>query len=90
MIEKIIEKVAIKTILFTIMILLPIVQLFAALIASPLFISSRISQNSDLMGYTFAFFYPKSPITVLIFFIYYLVFFLIWEYIQEKRKKKYL
>jgi ABC-type arginine/histidine transport system permease subunit len=79
-----IAKIIKKTILTTLLLLIPIAQFYAALIAFPLFLFPGISQSSALMEYTFGYFYPKSPLTVLIFVIYYLLFFYICEYRKEK------
>lgn len=75
--ENRVKKVFSKTFFF--MFFLPLGQLYAAFYAIPLFIFHFINSESAYMGYTFAYFYPKSMLTILLFFIYYLVFFYLIE-----------
>ena len=74
-----------RTILTIVLFFIPVGQFYAGLIAFPLFLVPSIGQEGQFMGYTFAYFYPKTPLVVLIFIIYYLLIFYIYEYIKIKK-----
>ena len=86
--EEMVKNIWTKTMLTTLLFFIPIGQFYAALIAFPLFLIPSIGQESELMGYTFAYFYPKNLLIIPIFVIYYLLVFYIYEYIKVKRKTK--
>ena len=81
--EKSVKKVLKKTAYFMLLLFLPLTQFYAALYAIPLFAFPFINSTSEYMGYTFAFFYPKSILTVLLFITYYLVLFYLMELWNE-------
>jgi hypothetical protein len=86
--EEMVKTIWTKTMLTTLLFFIPVGQFYAALIAFPLFLIPSIGQESEFMGYTFAYFYPKNILIIPIFVIYYLLVFYIYEYIKVKIKIK--
>lgn len=73
-------KVIEKTILLSLLLFIPIVQLYPTLIAFPLFLFPEINKS---MAWVFIYFYPKSFLTILIFVIYYFLVFYIYELFKK-------
>jgi ABC-type arginine/histidine transport system permease subunit len=76
-----------KSVIALVLLFIPIAQLYSAFIAIPLFMHHAINSNSPYMEYTFAYFFPKSPITIAIFAIYYLAVFYVIELIGSAREQ---
>lgn len=89
--EENVQKVLKKTFYFMLLLILPLGQFYAALYAIPLFAFPFINSTSQYMGYTFAYFYPKSLLTILLFAVYYLILFYLierWNAQYTKHKKR--
>jgi len=62
----------------------PILQLYSAVVAFPLFMHPAISATGSYMEYGFAYFSPTNLVTVAIFASYYLAVFYVIELIASK------
>jgi hypothetical protein len=63
---------------------IPILQLYSAVIAFPLFMHPAIGARGAYMAYSFAYFSPTSLVTVGVFVSYYLTVFYVIELIVSK------
>jgi hypothetical protein len=73
------RRAAVRSAIAMVLFFIPILQIYSAAVAFPLFLHPAINAESAYMGYTFAYFFPKSPVTVAIFAIYYLAAFYVVE-----------
>jgi len=77
-----------KSALCMVLLFIPIGQFYSLFYALPLFILPPINSSSPFMGYTFAYFFPKSIFTVLLFGVYYFFLFYLIERHREKKQSQ--
>jgi len=78
--DKVRAKYAFKwSLIYTAMALTPVVQLFAFLIAFPLFFIPEMRQTSEYMQVMFVYAYPRHWVVVVMYFLYYLIGFYIFR-----------
>ena len=72
--RKLKAKFALKwSLIFMVLLYIPILQILPGLVAAPLFFIKEIGQSSKYMKYTFAYTFPKHEASILMFFVYFLV-----------------
>ena len=70
-----------------ILLFIPIAQFYSAFVALPLFALPWINRTSSMMGYTFAYFYPKNIAKIAIFVTYYILLFYFIETVLYRKTR---
>lgn len=63
---------------------IPVLQIYSAVVAFPLFLHPAINKSGSYMEYSFAYFVPNSPVTAAVFAAYYLLVFYFIELLRLK------